>query len=113
MISISIKDYVGVVYDGLLLSLILNINDKIYNLVYWFSDDDFTLKCDDNFLYDMDISSIEEYQQYEKFVKIIDKNIDKEKLLNDILKNENEKKYYELMYVNNMLSNLDGIIDTL
>ena len=113
MINISIKDYVGITYDGLLLSLILNINDKLYNLAYWFTENEFTLKCDDDFLEDMKIDNLEEYKLYDKFVKLIEESINKDKLINEIIKDENNKTYYELIYVNNMLSNLDSIIDDL
>jgi hypothetical protein len=113
MINISIKDYIGIVYNGLLLLLILNINDKIYELNYWFDIDFFDLKCDSNFLIDMNINNIEEYENYEKFIEFINININKEKLINDILLNQDNKKYYELIYIDNILNNINLVINNL
>ena len=59
MLSISVIDYIGKIKDGVAVLLSLNVDDKIYELVFWFNKtSNYTLTVDEKLLNDLSLESI-------------------------------------------------------
>lgn len=69
---ISVIDYIGEINNGVAVLLSMKIGEIIYELGYWFDEnDDYMLSCDDNFLNDFNIKSVYEYKNYKKLAYYI------------------------------------------
>jgi len=65
-VSISIVDYIGKIKDGVAIILSLNINDTIYQIVFWFNKNcHFVMNVGDDLLKLLDIDSIYNYEHLE------------------------------------------------
>ena len=70
--SISVIDYLGKVKDGIGVVLSININDTIYQMIFWFNKDyKYVLNVDDEMLKVLNIKSIYEYENLENLLKSI------------------------------------------
>jgi len=74
MISITIIDYIGVLEseygNGVAVILSLLLNDKQYEMIYWFNNhNDFTISLDDNFF--IDYPNIKNIYEYEYLIDLI------------------------------------------
>lgn len=88
---ISIIDYIGGINNGVALLLSMKVNDKIYEIGYWFDkNDNYLLSADENFLKDFNIKNIYEYKNHKKLSYYIHNFVlqNKEELLNDFLENQ-------------------------
>jgi len=71
-VSISIVDYVGKIKDGVAILLSINIEDIIYQMVFWFNKyGKYVLTPDDKLLKLLNINSIYEYEHLEDLLKKI------------------------------------------
>lgn len=62
---ISVIDYIGEINNGVAVLLSMKINDKIYQIGYWFDrNDNYLISSDDVFLQDYGLKSIYEYKNY-------------------------------------------------
>lgn len=89
---ISIIDYIGEINNGVALLLSMKVNEKIYQIAYWFDkQDNYMMSADDTFLKDLKINSIYEYKNHKKLAYYIHKFIlnNKEEIFKEFL-NENE-----------------------
>ena len=69
---ISIIDYIGEINNGVAVLLSLKIDDNIYELSYWFNEDDnYLMTIDDEFLKDCKIENIYQYKNYKKLAYYI------------------------------------------
>ena len=69
---ISIIDYIGEINNGVAVLLSLKIDDNIYELSYWFNEDDnYLMTIDDKFLKDCKIENIYQYKNYKKLAYYI------------------------------------------
>jgi len=76
MVSISIVDYIGKVKDGVAILLSLNIDDNIYQMVFWFNKESrYVLNVDDDLLKLLGVEKIYDYEHLndilEKIFKIL------------------------------------------
>jgi predicted GTPase len=72
MLSVSVIDYIGKIKDGVAVLLSMNVDDKIYELVFWFNKtSNYTLTVDEKLLTDLKLESIYEYPHTDKLVDII------------------------------------------
>jgi hypothetical protein len=72
MLSISVIDYIGKIKDGIAILLSLNVDDKLYELVFWFNKtSNYTLTVDQKLLDDLSLESIYDYQYTDQLIKII------------------------------------------
>jgi len=76
MLSVSVIDYIGKIKDGLAILLSINVDDKIYEIIFWFDkNSNYTLTVDEKLLKDLNLESIYEYPYTDKLIKIIFKNL--------------------------------------
>lgn len=69
---ISVIDYIGEINNGVAVLLSMKINDKIYQIGYWFDkNDNYLLSSDDVFLQDYGLKDIYEYKNYKKLAYYI------------------------------------------
>lgn len=62
-VSISVKDYIGKVKDGVAILLSINIDDSIYQMIFWFNTKSkYVLTVDDKMLELLKIKTIYEYE---------------------------------------------------
>ena len=72
MLSISVIDYIGKIKDGIAILLSLNVDDKLYELVFWFNKtSNYTLTVDEKLLNDLSLESIYDYPYTDQLIKII------------------------------------------
>ena len=72
MVSISIVDYVGKVKDGVAILLSLNIDDSIYQMIFWFNrENKYVLNVDDKLLEVLGIEKIYDYENIDEILKKI------------------------------------------
>jgi hypothetical protein len=65
-VSISIVDYIGKVKNGVAVLLSLNIDDKIYQMIFWFnSKSKYVLTTDEKLTELLNITTIYEYEHLE------------------------------------------------
>jgi hypothetical protein len=66
VVSISIVDYIGKVKDGLAILLSINIDNTIYQMIFWFNGHKkYVLTVEENLLKLLDIKTIYEYEHLE------------------------------------------------
>lgn len=85
---ISIIDYIGEINNGVAVILSMKINDKIYEMSYWFDkNDNYMMAVDNNFLTDYNIKNIYEYKKYKTLAYYIHKFVlyNKEEIFNEFL----------------------------
>lgn len=64
---ITVIDYIGQIENGVAILLSMRIDEKIYQMIYWFdSHDNYFMNIDQNFLADYKIKSIYDYKNYKK-----------------------------------------------
>lgn len=69
-ISVSLIDYVGVIDDGVAVILSLMLNDKPYEIIYWFNPkNDFRINIEQSF-YD-DFPNIKNLYEYEYLLDLL------------------------------------------
>lgn len=69
---ISVIDYLGEIGGGVATLLSMKIKDKIYQIGYWFDqDDNYLISADENFLQDYNIKDIYEYKNYKQLAYYI------------------------------------------
>jgi hypothetical protein len=62
-VSISVLDYIGKVKDGVGVVLSINIDDKVYQMVFWFNKNcHFVLDVENDLLKILNIDSIYDYE---------------------------------------------------
>jgi hypothetical protein len=86
---ISIIDYIGEINNGVAVLLSMKVAEKIYQVVYWFDDDNnYKLSIDDNFLQDYNINSIYEYKNYKTLAYYIHNFVldNKEEIIKEFIK---------------------------
>jgi hypothetical protein len=72
MTSISIIDYLGKVRDGVGVVISINIDDQIYQSVFWFNKDcKYVLSVDDDLLKFLEVDSIYDYENLEELLEKI------------------------------------------
>jgi hypothetical protein len=69
---IKVLDYIGEIGGGVAILLSMKVKDKIYQLGYWFDqDNNYLISSDDIFLKDYNINSIYEYKNYKQLAHYI------------------------------------------
>jgi hypothetical protein len=72
MVSISVIDYIGKVKDGVAMILSINMNDVIYQMIFWFNKESkYVLTVDEALLAILNVKSIYEYEKLEDLLKKI------------------------------------------
>jgi len=72
MVSISVIDYIGKVKDGVATILSINMNDVIYQMIFWFNKESkYVLTVDEALLAILNVKSIYEYEKLEDLLKKI------------------------------------------
>lgn len=73
MASISIVDYIGKLEGGIGVILSVNVNEHIFQMIYWFNKEgDRRLVADEDFLSLNNIKNMEEYQDLKNLIMYID-----------------------------------------
>ncbi len=76
MFSVSIIDWIGVIDDGIAVILSLMINDKSYEMMYWFNNEKFRITIDENFYNDYPkIKNLYEYEYLIDLIYHVDTNV--------------------------------------
>lgn len=76
MFSVSIIDWIGVIDDGVAVILSLVINEKSYEMMYWFNNKKFRITLDENFYINYPkIKNIYEYEYLIDLIYHIDTNV--------------------------------------
>jgi hypothetical protein len=76
MLSVSVVDYIGKIKDGLAILMSLNVDDKIYELIFWFNRTlNYTLTVDEKLLTDLGLDSIYDYPHTDKLIDLIFKSL--------------------------------------
>lgn len=71
-VSISIIDYIGKVKDGVATLMSINIDDTIYQMIFWFNKDcKYVLSVEEDLLKLLNINVIYEYEHIEGLLKKI------------------------------------------
>lgn len=71
-VSISIVDYIGKIKEGVAILLSVNINDTIYQMIFWFNKNhNYVLTVDDSLLVLLDIKSIYDYEHLDDLLRKI------------------------------------------
>ena len=69
---ISVIDYIGEINNGVAVLLSMNVQEKIYEIAYWFDrNNNYIISVDEVFLKDYNIKSIYEYKNYKKLAYYI------------------------------------------
>jgi len=85
---ITIIDYIGEINNGVAILLSMKIQEKIYELLYWFDkNDNYIISSDDNFLRDYNLKNIYEYKNYKKLAYYIHNFVltNKEEIIKEFL----------------------------
>jgi hypothetical protein len=85
---ITIIDYIGEINNGVAILLSMKIQEKIYELLYWFDkNDNYIISSDDNFLRDYNLKSIYDYKNYKKLAYYIHNFVltNKEEIIKEFL----------------------------
>ena len=86
---ISIIDYIGEIDNGVAVLLSMKVNDKIYEIGYWFDKDNhYRMSTDSNFLKDYNVNSIYDYKNYKTLAYYIHTFVltNKEEIFKEFLK---------------------------
>lgn len=71
MVSISVVDYIGKIKDGVAILLSLNIDDSVYQMVFWVNKENkYVLNVDDKLL---EILGVEKIYDYENLNEVLEK----------------------------------------
>jgi hypothetical protein len=63
LVSISVVDYIGKVKDGVAIMLSINVEDTIYQMIFWFNRNcNYVLTVEDKLLEILKIKTIYEYE---------------------------------------------------
>jgi hypothetical protein len=69
---ITVIDYLGEIGGGVAVILSMKVQDKIYEIAYWFDpDDNYLISADENFLKDYNLNSIYDYKDYKELAYYI------------------------------------------
>lgn len=72
MVSISIIDYLGKIKDGVGIVMSINIEDTIYQMVFWFNKEyKYVLSTDENLLKLLNVKSIYDYDKLDELLEKI------------------------------------------
>ena len=72
MVSISIVDFIGKIKDGVGVVLSINIDDTIYQMVFWFNKEcKYVLSVDEELLKLLNVKTIYEYEHLEDLLRKI------------------------------------------
>lgn len=84
MVSISVKDYVGKIKDGVAILLSLDIDGTIYQMIFWINKDrKYVLNADQELLNILGVKKIYDYENLEEILTQIFKVLPP---INDIFK---------------------------
>lgn len=76
MMSISVIDYIGKIKDGIAILLSLNVDDNIFEMIFWFNlDFNYTLTVQDDLLNFLNLDDIYTYKYKEELIDIIFKSL--------------------------------------
>jgi len=76
MISVSVIDYIGKINDGVAILLSLNIEDKIFEMIFWLNPEmNYTLTVQDGLLHFLKLENIEDYPYLEQLMEMIFKKL--------------------------------------
>jgi hypothetical protein len=85
---ITVIDYIGEINNGVAILLSMKIQEKIYELLYWFDkNNNYIISSDDNFLRDYNLKSIYDYKNYKKLAYYIHNFVltNKEEIIKEFL----------------------------
>jgi hypothetical protein len=85
---ITVIDYIGEINNGVAILLSMKIQEKIYELLYWFDkNNNYIISSDDNFLTDYNLKSIYDYKNYKKLAYYIHNFVltNKEEIIKEFL----------------------------
>lgn len=85
---ITVIDYIGEINGGVAVLLSMKVQDKIYEIGYWFDrEDNYMISADDNFLKDYNIKTIYEYKDYKRLSHYIHRFVlhNKEEIFKEFL----------------------------
>jgi len=69
---ITVIDYLGEIGGGVAVILSMKVQDKIYEIAYWFDpDNNYLISADENFLKDYNLNSIYDYKDYKELAYYI------------------------------------------
>ena len=72
MVSISVKDYIGKMKNGVAILLSLNIDDTIYQMIFWFNKEcKYVLSVEENLLKVLNTNTIYEYEHLSELLEKI------------------------------------------
>ena len=72
MISVSVIDYIGKINDGVAILLSLNIEDKIFEMIFLLNPEmNYTLTVQDGLLHFLKLENIEDYPYIEQLIEMI------------------------------------------
>lgn len=72
MLSVSVVDYYGKIKDGIAILLSLNVDDKIYELIFWFNRNmNYTLTVDEKLMKDLNLENIYDYPYLDQLLDLI------------------------------------------
>lgn len=76
MLSVSVIDYYGKIHDGVTILLSLNVDDKIYELIFWFNRNmNYNLTVDEKLMIDLNITDIYDYPYLNQLLDLIFQSI--------------------------------------
>ena len=73
--NVCVIDYIGKLETGIAVIMSLNVDDRCYELIYWFNVSDFDdvrIVIDDDFLIDFNIPNIYDYEKFDELVRYIE-----------------------------------------
>lgn len=72
MVSISVVDYIGKVKEGVAILMSINIDDTIYQFVFWFNKEcKYVLSVEERLTKLLEVNTIYEYEHLEELLKKI------------------------------------------
>lgn len=72
MVSISVVDYIGKIKNGVGILLSLNIDDTVYQLIFWFNKEcKYVMSVDNKLLEILEVKTIYEYTHLEDLLEKI------------------------------------------
>lgn len=86
---ITVIDYIGRMENGVGILLSMKVEEDIYQLIYWFDEDNnYLLSADANFLKKYNVKTISEYKNYKKLAYYIHNFVltNKEEILKEFIK---------------------------
>ena len=76
MVSISVKDYIGKMKNGVAILLSLNIDDTIYQIIFWFDKNcKYVLSVEESLLKLLNVNTIYEYEHLNELLEKIFKTL--------------------------------------